>query len=139
MIQLTPEKISVDTLLDSVEDHSTGGLVIFLGRVRNHAEGRQVRAMDYEAFDEMALTKMQAIAEQAREKWPIQKIAIVHRTGHLELGEVSIAIAVACAHRAEAFAACRFVIDTLKKTVPIWKKEYFEGGEAWVEGIQPEG
>lgn len=138
MVQLTPEKISVDTLLDSVEDHSTGGLVIFLGRVRNHAEGRQVRAMDYEAFDEMALAKMEAIAEQAREKWPIKKIAIVHRTGHLELGEVSIAIAVACPHRAEAFAACRFVIDTLKKTVPIWKKEYFEGGDAWVEGVRPD-
>ena len=139
MVQLTPEKISVDTLLDSVEDHSTGGLVIFLGRVRNHAEGRRVRAMDYEAFDEMALAKMEAIAEQAREKWSIKKIAIVHRTGHLELGEVSIAIAVACPHRAEAFAACRYVIDTLKKTVPIWKKEYFEGGDAWVEGVQPEG
>ena len=138
MIQLTPEKIGIDTLLDSVEDHSTGGLVIFLGRVRNHAEGRQVRAMDYEAFDAMALAKMEAIAEEAGGKWPIKKIAIVHRTGHLELGEVSVAIAVACAHRAEAFAACRFVIDTLKKTVPIWKKEYFEGGEAWVEGVRPD-
>lgn len=139
MVQLTPEKISIDTLLDSVEDHSTGGLVIFLGRVRNHAEGRQVRAMDYEAFDEMALTKMAAIAATAREKWPIKKIALVHRTGHLKLGEISVAVAVACAHREEAFAACRFVIDTLKKTVPIWKKEYFEGGEDWVEGILPEG
>ncbi len=138
MIQLTPEKIGIDTLLDSVEDHSTGGLVIFLGRVRNHAEGRQVRAMDYEAFDAMARAKMEAIAEEAGGKWPIKKIAIVHRTGHLELGEVSVAIAVACAHRAEAFAACRFVIDTLKKTVPIWKKEYFEGGEAWVKGIRPD-
>ena len=138
MIQLTPEKISIDTLLDSVEDHSTEGLVIFLGRVRNHAEGRQVRAMDYEAFDAMALAKMEAIAEEAAGKWPIKRITIMHRTGHLELGEVSVAIAVACPHRAEAFAACRFVIDTLKKTVPIWKKEYFERGEAWVEGVRPD-
>jgi molybdopterin synthase catalytic subunit len=138
MVALTVEKISIDHLLAQVEDHSTGGVVLFLGRVRNHAEGRPVIEMDYEAYPDMAVQQMQTIEAETRQRWPGCKIAIVHRTGHLLLGDVSVAIAVASAHRETAFAACRFVIDTLKAKVPIWKKEYFADGEAWVQGVIPE-
>ncbi|NIR50818.1 molybdenum cofactor biosynthesis protein MoaE [candidate division KSB1 bacterium] len=137
MVELVAEKISVDRILEQLEDHSTGGVAIFLGRVRNHAEGREVEQMDYEAYPEMALKKMRGIEETAKKRWPVKKMVMVHRTGRLQLGEVSVAIAVACAHRNEAFEACRFAIDTLKETVPIWKKEYFADGEAWVEGVVP--
>ena len=137
MVKLVSEKISVDEILDSVEDHSSGGVVLFLGRVRDHAEGRCVTKMDYEAYSEMAITKMQQIEETVRGRWPVQKMAMVHRLGKLQLGEISVAIAVACAHRKDAFEACHYAIDTLKETVPIWKKEYFANGEAWVEGVVP--
>lgn len=137
MVELTDKKISIDKILNAVEDHATGGVVLFLGRVRNQVEGREVLRMNYEAYSEMALAKMREIEEEARKQWPIKKIAMVHRTGQLELGEVSVAIAVASAHRKEAFEACRFAIDTLKETVPIWKKEHFADGERWVEGTAP--
>ena len=137
MVKLVTEPISVDEVLSHVEDHATGGVVLFLGRVRDHAQGRQVREMEYEAYAEMALKKMREIEEQARKRWPVKQMALVHRTGRLQLGEVSVAIAVACAHRGDAFEACRFAIDTLKETVPIWKKEFFADGEAWVEGVVP--
>lgn len=138
MVELVEEKISVDGILARVEDHGTGGVVLFLGRVRDHAQGKSVSEMDYEAHTEMALKKMQQIEDEARRRWPVKKMAIVHRTGKLQLGEVSVAIAVACAHRREAFQACQFAIDTLKETVPIWKKEYFaDGEEQWVEGTIP--
>ncbi|MFQ5865668.1 MAG: molybdenum cofactor biosynthesis protein MoaE [bacterium] len=137
MVELISEKISVDKILSELEDHSAGGAVLFLGRVREHANGRQVTQMDYEAHPEMALKKMTEIETEAKRRWPVKKMIIVHRTGRLQLGEVSVAIAVACPHRKEAFEACRFAIDTLKETVPIWKKEYFRDGEAWVEGKVP--
>lgn len=137
MVELVSDKINVDEVLDQLEDHSTGGLVLFLGRVRNKAGDRPVLRLYYEAYPEMALKKMRQIEEQTRARWPVQKMAIVHRTGTLELGEVSVAIAVACAHRHEAFEACRFAIDALKETVPIWKKEYFTDGSTWVEGALP--
>ena len=137
MIKIVDKKISVDELLSHVEDHSTGAVVLFLGRVRNQAEGRQVNKMAYEAYDEMALAKMREIENDAKNRWPIRKISMVQRTGNLQLGEVSVAIAVATAHRKDAFEAGRFCIDTLKETVPIWKKEYFVDNEAWVEGVVP--
>jgi len=137
LVKLLSEKISIDEILDLMEDHSTGGVVLFLGRVRNHAEGQRVTKMDYEAYPEMTLKKMLEIEDEALRRWPVKKIAMVHRIGHLQLGEVSVAIAVACAHRKDAFEACRFAIDTLKETVPIWKKEYFSGGEKWVQGVVP--
>lgn len=137
MVELISEKISVDKILNAVEDHSTGAVVLFLGRVRDHANGRQVTRMAYEAYSEMAQKKMQEIEDEVKNRWPVQKITMVHRTGKLELGEVSVAIAVACPHRKEAFEACRFAIDTLKKTVPIWKKEHYLDGETWVEGTVP--
>lgn len=137
MVKLTTEKISVEKLLNAVEDHSTGAAVLFLGRVRNHANERQVTRMAYEAYPEMAHKKMQELEDDVKKRWPVQKIAMIHRTGMLELGEVSVAIAIACPHRKDAFEACRFAIDTLKETVPIWKKEQFVDGEAWVEGKVP--
>jgi len=137
MVKLVSEKISIDAILETVEDHGTGGVVLFLGRVRDFADGRQVTAMDYEAYPDMAIKKMQELEEKTRSKWPVKQMAMVHRVGNLQLGDVSVAIAVACAHRKDAFEACRFAIDTLKETVPIWKKEYFVDGEAWVEGVIP--
>ena len=137
MVKLISIKISLDDILDAVEDPATGGVAIFLGRVRDHAEGREVTKMEYEAYPEMALKKMQEIEDEAKSRWPVKKMVMVHRVGRLQLGEVSVAIAVACPHRNEAFEACRFAIDTLKETVPIWKKEYFVDGEAWVEGVVP--
>ncbi len=138
MVELTSKKISTDAVLEQVEAHSTGGVVLFLGRVRDHAEGRPVNKMAYEAYAEMAKVKLAELEAETCQKWPVKKIYIVHRTGLLELGEVSVAIAVACAHRKDAFAACRYAIDRLKETVPVWKKEYFSDGEAWVKGVVPE-
>jgi molybdopterin synthase catalytic subunit len=111
-----------------------GALCIFVGVVRNHNAGRRVTHLEYEAYEEMALPLMRELADEAKRRWPVTEVRIVHRLGRLEIGEPSVAIAVASPHRAEAFAACRHVIDTLKKTVPIWKKEFFEGGEVWIEG-----
>jgi len=137
MIELTSEPVNFDAILAAAEDNSAGGVAIFLGRVRDHAEDRKVLSMEYEAYPEMAISKMRAIADEAKSQWPIAKLVIVHRTGHLQVGEVSVAIAVACVHRGQAFEACRFIIDTLKKSVPIWKKEYFADGEGWVKGTIP--
>ncbi|RMF65737.1 MAG: molybdenum cofactor biosynthesis protein MoaE [Calditrichaeota bacterium] len=137
MVEITPKKISVDRVLNAVEDPSTGAVVLFLGRVRDHVRDRAVREMEYEAYAEMAQAKLEEIAREVQARWPIKKIALVHRTGRLRLGEVSVAIAVASPHRHDAFEACRFAIDTLKETVPIWKKEFFVDGEAWVEGVIP--
>lgn len=137
MIELTESRISIDAVLGAVEDHGAGGVVLFLGKVRDHAEGRQVDRMAYEAYVEMARAKLHELEDRTRKKWPVIQMCIAHRTGMLELGEVSVAIAVACAHRGAAFEACRFAIDTLKETVPIWKKEFFSDGAAWVEGVAP--
>ncbi|MCG8608803.1 molybdenum cofactor biosynthesis protein MoaE [bacterium] len=137
MIGLTSEKISIDAILSEVEDHSTGAVVLFLGRVRNLSEGREVQRMDYEAYPEMAEAKMREIEQEVVKRWPVEKIVLIHRVGKIELGEVSVAITVAGPHRQQAFEACRYAIDTLKETVPIWKKEYFSDGEAWVEGVVP--
>ncbi|MDZ7265901.1 MAG: molybdenum cofactor biosynthesis protein MoaE [candidate division KSB1 bacterium] len=136
MIALTDKPIDLAELLAQVDDHGSGGVVVFLGRVRDHSRGQQVTGLEYEAYDSMALRQMQKIAEEARRRWPVRKLAIAHRLGRLALGEVSVAIAVACTHRADAFAACRFVIDTIKHAVPIWKKEFRPDGSYWVEGCQ---
>jgi molybdopterin synthase catalytic subunit len=111
-----------------------GGLCLFVGIVRNENGGRAVRHLEYEAFEEMALPLMQDIAQEARRRWPVTDVQIVHRLGRLEIGEASVAVAVASPHRGEAFEACRYAIDTLKATVPIWKKEFYEDGAVWLEG-----
>jgi molybdopterin synthase catalytic subunit len=111
-----------------------GALALFVGVVRDENEGRRVLHLEYEAYEEMALPLMREIAEEAARLWPVTEVRLVHRLGRLEIGEASVAVAVASPHRAEAFAACRHVIDTLKATVPIWKKEFTADGAVWIEG-----
>ena len=110
----------------------SGGIDVFIGTVRNTTKGKAVLRLEFEAYEKMALAEMEKIAAQAIQKWPVQKLLIHHRTGILSVGEVPVIIAVSAAHRDAAFEACRYVIDTLKQTVPIWKKEIFEDGEVWV-------
>jgi molybdopterin synthase catalytic subunit len=114
-----------------------GAIVTFDGFVRNETHGRETSYLEYEAYESMALGKMKEIAAQIHEKFAIHRVAIVHRLGRLEIGETSVFIAVSAPHRGAAFDACRFAIDTLKKTVPIWKKEYFADGAVWADGELP--
>jgi molybdopterin synthase catalytic subunit len=124
---------------DSVGDDGAGGLVLFSGVVRNQTGGRRVKFLEYEAHAPMALAKMREIAASLRARWPdLKRVTMLHRIGRLEIGESSVLIAVSSPHRGQAFEACRFAIDTLKETVPIWKKEFFEDGEVWV-GLQQSG
>ena len=116
-----------------VAGRDAGGVVTFVGNVRDRARGRSIEYLEYEAYPEMAEREMQKIADEAAERWPGTRVAIAHRTGHLEIGEAAVVIAAAAPHRAEAFEACRFAIDTLKQTVPIWKKEVATDGEYWVD------
>jgi molybdopterin synthase catalytic subunit len=135
LIKIIKQPIDPKEVLAQVGDHGSGGVVLFLGHTRDHSHGEKVVGLEYEAHESLALKQMEKIAAEARQRWPVRAIAIVHRIGHLQVGEISVAIAVACAHRGEAFEACRFVIDTLKKTVPIWKKEFRPDGSFWVEGV----
>jgi len=138
MVELTEKTLSTETILAGMQDPSTGAVVLFLGTVRDHAEGKTVTHMDYEAYNDMAIAKMKVIEAETITRWPIRQIAIIHRIGALQLGDISVAVAVASPHRNEAFEACRFAIDTLKRTVPIWKKEYSPNGDAWVGGVIPQ-
>lgn len=117
-----------------VSARSTGGLTSFVGLVRDHNAGHRVLWIDYEAHAPLALTVFTRIAAEARERWPGAELAIHHRTGRVNVGEASVVICAASAHRGEAFAACRFAIERLKQIAPIWKHEHFEGGEVWIEG-----
>ena len=132
MFRITDKPINLQELVDYVTDPEAGAIVPFIGRTRNNNEGRRVIALDYEGYREMAEKELARIGEQAREKWPICKMAIVHRLGPVQIREASVIIVVSSAHRDAAFAASRFAIEEIKKTVPIWKKEVFEGGEVWI-------
>ena len=110
----------------------SGGINVFIGTVRNATKGKTVLRLEFESYELMAIKEMHKIADDAFSKWPVQKLLIHHRTGVLQVAEVPVIIAVSCAHRDAAFEACRYVIDTLKQTVPIWKKEIFDDGEVWV-------
>ena len=110
-----------------------GGVVSFIGAVRDRARGRAIRHLEYEAYPAMALVEMERICDAAAQRWPAARVAIAHRVGHLEIGDLAVVVVAAAAHRAEAFEACRFAIDTLKGTVPIWKKEVATDGEYWVD------
>lgn len=127
-------KIDTQAVLDGIKQPADGAAVVFEGIVRNNTRGRNTSYLDYEAYEEMALKQMEGLAEQALGQFPIRDVAIVHRLGRLEIGETSVLIAVASAHRAAAFGACHWLIDTLKRTVPIWKKEYFDDGAVWADG-----
>lgn len=132
VIEITDGPIAVDRALSAVADPGAGAVVLFLGVVRDNARGRRVTRLEYEAYEALARREMEKIAATIGSRWPMTRIAIIHRTGHLKVGEASVAVSVSAAHRAEAFEAARFAIDTLKLTVPIWKKEIWESGEAWV-------
>ena len=132
MIALTRTPIDLATL--GATTPADGAACTFVGVVRDHNAARAVRYLEYEAFEEMALPLMEEIAAEARRRWPITSLAIVHRLGRLEIGEPSVAVAAFAPHRAEAFAACRYAIDTLKATVPIWKKEFYADGAVWLDG-----
>ena|SRR5437879_10297837 len=125
---------AVNALVQAISHPEVGGIVTFQGVVRNHARGKRVRYLEYDAYPEMAEQHMAAIAAEVERRWQTDRIALVHRIGRLEIGDCSVVVAVACPHRAEAFDACRYAIDTLKASVPIWKKEVAEDGEEWVEG-----
>lgn len=133
-VSIVHQRIDAHTIVTSLERPEDGALVIFDGMVRNNSRGRRTLYLVYEAYEEMALAQIRVLALKALADFPIRDVAIVHRLGRLEVGETSVLIAVASAHRAAAFDACRWLIDTLKKTVPIWKKEHFEDGAVWADG-----
>jgi MoaE-MoaD fusion protein len=137
LLVLVRDPIDHATLIQHVRAEEDGAVVTFDGCVRNHSHGRRTLYLDYEAYESMALVKIREIGEQIHEKFPIHMVAIAHRLGRLQVGETSVFIAVSSAHRPAAFDACRFAIDTLKRTVPIWKKEYFEDGAVWADGEMP--
>jgi len=132
MALLTREPIDLLALQGTAA--ADGALCLFVGVVRDHHQGRRVLRLEYEAYEEMALPLLERIERQALQRWPVSAVRIVHRLGPLEVGAASVAVGVCSAHRDEAFAACRWAIDTLKATVPIWKKEYGEDGAVWMEG-----
>ncbi len=131
-ILITSEKLDLAICNEFVQDDACGGIALFVGTVRNHTKGKEVKRLDFSAYEPMAIKEMHKIATQAIEKFDISKIAIHHAVGNLKIGDVPVIIAVSSAHRDAAFKACKFAIDTLKETVPIWKKEHFEDGEVWV-------
>jgi MoaE-MoaD fusion protein len=135
--QLVREPIDMAALVFHVRAPEDGATVTFDGFVRNQSHNRATLYLDYEAYESMAITKMREIGAQLHEKYRIHRVAMVHRLGRLEICETSVFIAVSAPHRAAAFDACRFAIDTLKRTVPIWKKEYFEDGAVWADGELP--
>ena len=132
MFRVTHQPIDLSELVHYVADPEAGAVVPFIGTTRNNNEGRKVIALDYEAYPEMAEKELARIGDDAKKKWPLCKMAIVHRLGPVQIGEASVIIVVSSAHRDAAFAASRFAIEEIKKTVPIWKKEVFEGGEVWI-------
>lgn len=133
MIRLQTEPIEVDSLVRETRGDGDGAVALFLGTARNVSAGRRVLFLEYEAYAGMAEREMERIAREAGERFGVSRVAIVHRTGRVAIGEASVGIAVAAAHRAEALEACRYVIDTLKARVPIWKREHFADGAIWVE------
>ncbi|HRI60640.1 MAG TPA: molybdenum cofactor biosynthesis protein MoaE [Saprospiraceae bacterium] len=131
-VLLSESPLSVPACEAFVQAPDAGRTVVFIGTVRNRTQARAVVRLEFEAYAPMAVSEMQKIAAQALERFAVRKIAIHHRTGVLDIGDIPVVIAVSAAHRAAAFEACQYCIDTLKQTVPIWKKEVFEDGESWV-------
>lgn len=132
MVEITEKTIETGKVIHSVMDPACGGLNVFIGNVRNNTKGKTVLHLEFESYHQMAVKEMQKIIDKAKNEFKITKMAMVHRIGKVEIGEAAVVIAVAAPHRDAAFKACRFAIDTLKETVPIWKKEIFEDGEVWV-------
>ena len=130
--EITEDVLTTDDLISEVTDDTAGAVVTFVGVVRGNSKGKRVLYLEYEAYKEMAEKKLAEIGDEIREKWGLHKIAIRHRVGHLEVGEIAVVIALASPHRKEGFEACQYAIDRLKQIVPIWKKEVWEDGETWV-------
>jgi molybdopterin synthase catalytic subunit len=139
MIEITPAPIDHAAVTERVRSHRAGAVCTFLGTVRELTGDRRTVALSYEAYPEMAGKKLAELEDEARRRWPIIELALVHRVGDLDLGDVSVVVAVSCPHRHQAFEACRWLIDTLKEVVPIWKKEIWADGTAeWVHpGVGP--
>jgi molybdopterin synthase catalytic subunit len=134
VFDVTRDVLDPQPLLDFVRKDESGAVVVFHGVVRGRSEGRRVLYLEYDAYVPMAVKEMQRIGEELRARWQVTAVAMRHRIGRLEVGETCLVVAVSAPHRKDAFAACHYAIDRLKETVPIWKKEVWEGGEAWVEG-----
>jgi len=128
MQKIISHKIDTDKIIQSVLIPESGAVDVFIGTTRNHSNGKAVEKLEYEAYEPMALKKMEEIESEVLDRWDVHKVAIVHRTGDVAIGESSVVIAVSSAHREEAFIACRYIIDQLKEMVPIWKREYFADG-----------
>jgi len=132
-----PAPLALEPLVSAVASESDGvggAIAVFLGLVRNHNQGRRVQYLEYEAYEPLALKTFARIDEEVRTRWPGMRMALHHRTGRLDIGEASVAIVTASPHRGDAFAACRYVIERVKQIVPVWKREYFDGGDVWIEG-----
>lgn len=131
---ITAQPLDLIALVGEVSAAGSGAIATFLGLVRDHNQGRRVQHLVYEAYEPLAARTLERIVEEVRDHWPSVTLAVHHRIGRLEVGEASVAIAVSAPHRADAFAACRYTIERVKQIVPIWKHEYFEGGDVWIEG-----
>ncbi len=139
LLAIGPEPLALEPLIAAVTDRaestgSDGAVVTFLGLVRNHNVGRKVHYLDYEAYEPLALRSFERINTEVETRWPDVKLALHHRIGRIEIGGASVAIAAASPHRGHAFSACRYAIERIKQIAPIWKREYFEGGDVWIEG-----
>ena len=133
MIKISDQPIDIQACIDAAQSERAGAIDVFIGTVRNHNNAKEVVRLEFETYDVMAVKKMQELANQARERWDIEKIVMIHRKGVLHIGDVAVVIAVSTPHRVASFGACQWLIDTLKTVVPIWKKEIYENGEEWLE------
>lgn len=132
MIKITDKAIKPQEVIDLVGSEEAGAINVFIGTVRNNTKDKRVHRLEFETYDVMAINEIQKIMDKSSQRWPVQKMAVYHRKGVLAVGDIAVVIAVSTPHRQDAFEACQFAIDTLKQTVPIWKKEVFEDGEVWV-------
>lgn len=133
MIEITESKIDVQKVIDAVQSPDCGAVSVFIGTVRNRSRSKDVNALEYEVYGEMAEKMIREIIEEIKSKWEVNKIAVSHRIGKMNIGEITVAIAVSSPHRKDSIPACQYAIDRLKETVPIWKKEYAVDGASWVE------
>jgi molybdopterin synthase catalytic subunit len=137
LLSVGPAPLALDALVSAVaadSDGVDGAIVTFLGLARNHNQGRRVQYLEYEAYAPLALRAFARIADEARSRWPGVRLALHHRTGRVNVGEASVAIVTASPHRGHAYSACRYVIERVKQIAPVWKREYFDGGDVWIEG-----
>jgi molybdopterin synthase catalytic subunit len=132
MFAITDQDIDIQSVIKAAESDQAGAIDVFIGTVRDNSVGKKVVRLEYEAFDSMAIKKMKELADEAARRWKICGVSIVHRKGVLNIGDVAVVLAVSTPHRAESFEACKWLIDTLKQVVPVWKKEVYEDGEVWV-------